>query len=86
MHSKEGNIFLIAAINYEFAEKCGCAWVCILSLAGNAGSIPDSRMKFGLYLNICVCILRPLRQADLLSRGLCQVFVTRCDNNHLHVQ
>ena len=69
-------------------------WVCGRSLAGIAGSNPDGGMDVCLMRSMCVVTYRPLRRADLSSRGvlhsvcvLCVcVIVIMCNNNPLYLQ
>jgi len=76
----------MASIYYKLADRSGRELACILSIAGNASSNPANRLNVRLLLIIYVWKSRNLRPADLSSRGLFQVCVTRCDNNPLYVQ
>jgi len=78
MHFKEGNLLLNSLVNYKLwvSRSRGRAWVCSLSLAWNADSIPGSGVNIRLLFMISILHI----ETSALSRILVQRFMSiLCD-------
>jgi len=73
---KEGKLLIKAEINCKLGESIGRTWVCILSIAGKAGSNPAGGVDVLLLLVICVLHI----ENSATSRSLVQkVMSSVCD-------